>query len=184
MEQEVKNFGRFFALLKKFPYPVEEYERRSMVVLATGGRTNSLREMTRAEYDAMCDHLEFRAWRTRPRTGISADLRRRRSCVLHQMQKMGVDTTDWARVDALCLDARIAGKRFAQLSEDELRAVELKLRSIERKGGFSVRGKRGNPQLGTTAEEPSPNVSGTTAAGRVSCSLYIMSNFPDKGPKN
>ncbi len=178
MDNRVKHFGRFFALLKKMPYVVGDDERHSMVVLASGGRTNSLKELTRAEYDAMCDHLEGKVYLR------TSGLRRRRSSVLHQMQKMGVDTTDWARVDALCMDVRIAGKRFVQLSEDELRVVEVRLRSIERKGGFSVRGKRGNPQLGTTAEDPSPNVSGTTAAGRVSCSLYIMSNFPDKGPKN
>lgn len=130
MEQEVKKFGRFFALLKKMPYEVEEDERHSMVVLATSGRTNSLREMTQAEYDEMCDQLEGRAWRK------SSPLRYRRSCVLRQMQKLGVDTTDWNRVDALCLNPRIAGKRFAQLSMEELRAVEVKLRSIERRGGL------------------------------------------------
>lgn len=178
MEQEVKNFGRFFALLRKFPYTVEEYERRSMVVLATGGRTNSLREMTRAEYDAMCDQLEGKC---QPAT---MSLRRRRSCVLRQMQKMGVDTTDWVRIDALCMDVRIAGKRFARLSEEELRGVEVKLRSIERKGGFSARAKREVPDLGATSGAASPNVSGTAAADRFSCSLYIMPNLPGKGPKN
>ena len=134
----MKNFGRFFALLKKMPYKVEEDERHSMVVLATGGRTNSLREMTRAEYDEMCDQLEGRAWRKR------SSLRYRRSCVLRQMQKMGVDTTDWNRVDALCMSTRIAGKRFAQLSEEELRNVEVKLRSIERRGGLKGMGEHAN----------------------------------------
>lgn len=131
MEQPLKHYGRFFALLRKMPYRIEEYERRSMIVMATNGRTNSLREMTRAEYDGMCDYLEDRCRR------VTTDLRRRRSCALHQMQKMGVDTTDWDRVDALCLNARIAGKRFAQLNEEELRALLVKLMLIERKGGFN-----------------------------------------------
>ena len=125
MEQEVKHFGRFFALLRKMPYTVDEDERHSMVVLATGGRTNSLREMTRSEYGKMCDQLEFKV---RVKT---ADLRHRRSCVLRQMQKLGVDTTDWSRVDA-----RIAGKKFAWLSVDELRSLEIKLRCIGQRGGL------------------------------------------------
>lgn len=136
MEQKVKHFGRFFALLKKMPYVVGDDERHSMVVLATGGRTNSLREMTQSEYDAMCDHLEGKVYRSTP------ELRHRRSCVLRQMQKLGVDTTDWSRVDALCQDARIAGKRFACLSKEELRSLEVKLRNIGRRGGFSSRATR------------------------------------------
>lgn len=131
MEEKVKKFGRFFALLKRMPYRIDENERHSMIVLATGGRTNSLREMTQAEYKQLCDGLEFRQRRA------TTVLRHRRSCVLHQMQKMGVDTTDWARIDALCMDPRIAGKRFAQLSIEELTALDKKLRGIERKGGFS-----------------------------------------------
>lgn len=130
MAQEVTNFRRFYGLLKKMPYRIDEDERHSLIAQATGWRTNSLREMTRAEYDEMCDSLAFRQRRA------TTNLRYRRSCALHQMQKMGVDTTDWGRVDALCLNARIAGKRFAQLNEEELRALLVKLMLIERKGGF------------------------------------------------
>lgn len=164
MEQEVKDFGRFFALLKKMPYRIEEYERRSLIVQATGGRTNSLREMTRAEYDEMCDQLEGRVWRK------TSSLRYRRSCVLRQMQKMGVDTTDWARVDALCLDARIAGKRFAQLSENELRDVEVRLRSIERRGGLR---SSGEPSGTVTGEKRATVSHGTRGAG----ATYIIMNM-------
>lgn len=60
-------------------------------------------------------------------------LRRKRSAVLHQMQLLDVDTADWNRVDALCLDSRIAGKRFCRLDCDELDALLKKLRAIKRK---------------------------------------------------
>lgn len=153
MDNRVKHFGRFFALLKKMPYVVGDDERHSMVVLASGGRTNSLKELTRAEYDAMCDHLEGKVYLR------TSELRRRRSCVLHQMQKMGVDTTDWARVDALCMDVRIAGKRFAQLSVEELRSVEVKLRSIERKSGQGSSTRR-------------PHVSSRTYTGAIVLGLF------------
>lgn len=60
-------------------------------------------------------------------------LRKKRSAVLHQMQLLDVDTADWNRVDALCLDSRISGKRFCQLDCDELDALLKKLRAIKRK---------------------------------------------------
>ncbi len=60
-------------------------------------------------------------------------LRRIRSSVLHQMQLLGVDTADWTRVDAYCLDKRIAGKRFRHLDYGELEALLKKLRAIRRK---------------------------------------------------
>ena len=172
MAQEIKDFGRFFALLRKMPYTIDEDERHSMVVLATGGRTNSLREMTWAEYNEMCSQLEFKVHRN------TQSLRKRRSCVLHQMQKMGVDTTDWGRVDALCMDARIAGKKFAWLSEEELRSVEVKLRSIERRGGLS--GSRENREAPTKAEEqPVGDATGTVAAKEGQAQLCAE---PDQTP--
>lgn len=60
-------------------------------------------------------------------------LRRIRSSVLHQMQLLGINTADWSRVDAYCMDKRIAGKRFRDLDEEELGALLKKLRAIRRK---------------------------------------------------
>ncbi len=178
MEEKVKKFGRFFALLKRMPYRIDENERHSMIVLATGGRTNSLREMTQAEYKQLCDGLEFRQRRA------TTDLRHRRSCVLHQMQKMGVDTTDWSRIDALCMDPRIAGKRFAQLSDVELTALGKKLRGIERKGGFRASGE---PSGTVAGREPSGEAPGTVAraAKKVATIVHIGNIIsPTKGLAN
>ncbi|MDR1340186.1 MAG: hypothetical protein LBK58_09065 [Prevotellaceae bacterium] len=61
------------------------------------------------------------------------ELKRKRSSVLHQMQIMGMDTSDWKRINELCLNRRIAGKLFHRLSGDELDSVLLKLRIIKRK---------------------------------------------------
>lgn len=49
------------------------------------------------------------------------------------MQKHGIDTTDWDRVDAYCLNPRIAGKKFIRLTTEELENVAIKLRIIQRK---------------------------------------------------
>lgn len=60
-------------------------------------------------------------------------LRKKRSAVLHHMQLLNVNTADWSKVDAFCMDSRIAGKRFCHLDCDELDALLKKLRAIRRK---------------------------------------------------
>lgn len=66
-------------------------------------------------------------------TALNDILRRKRSSVLHQMQLLGIDTADWHRVDAYCMDKRIAGKRFREIDADGLDALLIKLRAIRRK---------------------------------------------------
>lgn len=90
----------------------------------------------------MCDKLE----------GVTAKLirtakdvqRQHRSRCLRLMQKLGIDTTDWERINAFCRDKRIAGKVFAELSNEELEQLSVKLRAISRKGGFAQRKSAGN----------------------------------------
>ena len=140
MAQEVKNFARFYLVFNRLSHKGDKEELKcDLVRQATGGRTDSLREMTLREYEDLCSSLE------RPsgcrdtatyRTGVREELRRRRSSALHQMQRMGVDTTDWNRINALCMDPRIAGKLFGRMTADELAAMTVRLRTIERKGGF------------------------------------------------
>ena len=138
MVQEVTNFARFYGILKaSYKFASKELGndfKEGVVSQFTNGRTTSLREMTRKEYDTMCDKLE----------GATAQLlrtvkevqRRHRSKCLKLMQKLGIDTTDWTRINAFCEDPRIAGKVFAKLSNDELDQLSVKLRTILRKGGL------------------------------------------------
>lgn len=58
------------------------------------------------------------------------EIKRRRSAALKRMQKIGIDTTNWANVDNFCLNPRIAGKRFARLSMEELAALIPKLENM------------------------------------------------------
>lgn len=130
MKQEVTNFARFYALLKQMPGRVDrESLKRSLVLQCTGNRTESLREMTRQEYEVCCLSMERL-------TDYSEKLRRQRSSVLKLMQQLGIDTTDWNRINAFCEDARIDGRPFARIKLDELARLEIKLRSIKRKGGL------------------------------------------------
>lgn len=104
MKQQVTNFGRFYAALRELSIIGDRDEvKESLVWQYTGGRTGSLREMTRTEYERCCLGLERR-------NGRREQLRKERSATLKLLQRVGIDTTDWARVNAFCLDRRIAGK--------------------------------------------------------------------------
>lgn len=124
------NYSRFYTLLGRMAFDGDRDELKAMLVgQFTGGRTDSLREMARKEYDALCDHLDAA-------TAYSRTLRKKRSQCLHLMQRLGIDTTDWNRINDFCRDARIAGKSFARLAIDELDTLAVKLRAIERRGGL------------------------------------------------
>lgn len=59
MAQEITNFARFYALFNKIPYGGDREEFKiEMVSQATLGRTDSLREVTKREYQDLCEALE------------------------------------------------------------------------------------------------------------------------------
>ena len=125
------NYARFYTLLKKLPGA----DKETLVSSFTDGRTTSLREMKVKEYDAMCASLE-------EQTGWKAQVKKKRSLCLKLMQKAGIDTTDWQRINDFCRHPRIAGKVFAQLSLADLDSLQTKLRSIMRKGGLKPKPSR------------------------------------------
>lgn len=128
MAQEVTNFARFYALFNKLPYQGDREEFKKQIVLQyTWNRTDSLKEMTAKEYEVCCTALEK----------LREELRRKRSVCLKLMQQLGIDTTDWNRVNEFCNNPRIAGKPFVQVSTAELEQLAIKLRAIQRKGGLT-----------------------------------------------
>lgn len=153
MKQQVSNFGRFYTAIREMnPIGDRDEVKRSIVLQYTDGRTESLREMTRAEYDRCCSDLERG-------TGGREKLRKERSATLHLMQRMGVDTSDWERVNALCRDPRIAGKDFRRIPDDEHPGLRARLRAIGRKGGLGGQpGRQEIPQppAGTMTVRVSP----------------------------
>ena len=143
MKQEVTNFARFYTLLKRMPGA----DKQLLVYQHTGGRTDSLRELTTAEYRALCDDMERATGYDEVRRALRDELKHRRSIVLKLMQQLDIDTTDWERVDAFCLEPRIVGKLFCKLSIEELEKFATKLRIIQRKGGLKQKKQQGS---GTT----------------------------------
>lgn len=128
-----RNYARFYVLLNRLPTADRDELKATLVSQYTGGRTESLREMTNKEYDAMCEAMQQMDKNYKVREAYREELRRKRSTVLKLLQKQGIDTTDWDRVDTYCENPRIAGKRFARLTTEELEAVAVKLRIIQRK---------------------------------------------------
>lgn len=130
-----RNYARFYALLKQLPYA----DKATLVEQYTHGRTTHLHETTEQEYRTMCDEMERVSGYGERRKAHQAQLRKKRSGCLRLMQQLGVNTTDWAAVDNFCLHPRISGKRFAQLSEEELTTLQVKLRMIKKHGGLKAR---------------------------------------------
>ena len=130
--QEVTNFARFYSILKRVPKIGDnEYLKKEMVIVATGGRTESLKEITRKEYDDLCNLLEKRF--PEKRNNYVEQRRKKRSSCLKLLQKIGVDTTNWTAVNNYCKSPKIAGKVFADLDIEELQLLSLKLRMILKK---------------------------------------------------
>lgn len=131
--QKVKNFSRFYALAKNIPGDREEL-KENLVRAFTNGRTISLRDMSLEEYNRMCNSLqESQSSSSLTQKDFTAVIKKKRSAVLTRMQKLGINTSDWAEVDEFCLDPRIAGKEFRKISLDELGKLIKKLESISSK---------------------------------------------------
>lgn len=165
MEQEITNFARFYGILKRsYKFATKELGeefKEGLVSQFTNKRTTSLKEMTRKEYDTMCDTLEG----TTAKLLKSArdTLRRHRSVCLHLMQQIGVDTADWARINNFCQHPRIAGKPFREISTEELEALAVKLRAIKRKGGL---------------QQPKPDQPQTAVGTQIDYLLIDLGNNP------
>lgn len=124
-----RNYNRFYTLLKSMPGA----DKEGLVLQYTNGRTSSLRETTDKEYAAMCDEMQKQVNGGKVRDIIREELRRKRSAVLHQLQKMGINTASWESINAYCRHPRISGKEFRNLTHEELDLLLVKLRMIQRK---------------------------------------------------
>lgn len=129
----MKNYARFYTLLNRLPCGDRDELKRNLVLQYTNGRTDSLKEVTDREYNALCEELQNQVGGDKVRQIARENLRRNRSSVLHQLQKMGVNTTNWDAINNFCRHPRIAGKEFRNLTEDELQTLLIKLKMIQKK---------------------------------------------------
>lgn len=127
------NYARFYTLLNEIPTSDRDALKRNLVMQYTGGRTDSLREMEPQEYEGLCRQLERCSRSAAVRREQREQLRRKRSEVLHLMQRMGVNTACWDTVNAFCRQPRIAGKEFRDLDIEELDETKRRLWAMMRK---------------------------------------------------
>ena len=129
-----RNYSRLYAIAKAKGIDLEEH-KEVLVSQFTGGRTTSLREMTPAEYEEMCECLQTGKSIGDDTAEYKERLRKARSAVLNRLQRLGVDTADrtFAAVNRFCMNSRIIGKPFGMLSVEELQALLPKLEAILRK---------------------------------------------------
>lgn len=127
-----ENYAAFFGLLNRLPTSDRDALKESIVLQYTDNRTSSLREMSIQEYNAALAGMQKLVPLTYHDQLIKIR-RQKRSSVLHQMQLMGIDTSNWDKVNSFCQDSRIAGKAFRDLDCEELDVLLVKLRVIRRK---------------------------------------------------
>lgn len=127
-----ENYGAFYSLLNRLPTSDRDALKESVVLQYTDNRTSSLREMTLQEYNAAVAGMQKLVPPTYQEQLIKIR-RQKRSTVLHQMQLLGITTSNWDNVNSFCMDSRIAGKEFRDLDCEELDALQVKLRAIRRK---------------------------------------------------
>ena len=159
----VDNYHRFYALLKSLPGGRADDTKETLVWSFTDGRTTSLKEMSQQEYDAMCASLE-------ERTGWKEQLKKKRSLCLKLMQKAGIDTTDWQRINDFCRNPKIAGKEFAQLGVKDLDALQVKLRAIMSKGGLRPAKEK---EVAMTSQQTGRGTAGTAPEGKEREMTYV-----------
>ncbi|MDR3266642.1 MAG: hypothetical protein LBT24_03630 [Tannerella sp.] len=126
------NYSAFYGLLNRMCTTDRDALKKTIVSQYTSGRTESLKEMTMPEYLSALEGMKKLVVPTFQEQ-MQKVTKQKRSAVLHQMQLYGIDTTDWTRVDAFCMDSRIAGQKFKDLDPDELDVLLVKIRSIRRK---------------------------------------------------
>lgn len=111
---------------------LDDMQKESLLSDLTDGRVAHTNELTNDEAVYLCGYLNG-SNETRGVELYNSVLRRRRSGCLKLMQQIGVDTTDWSRINTFCLNKRIAGKSFAEMIPEELLALHKKLLVIKHK---------------------------------------------------
>lgn len=126
MKQQVKNFTKFYVLLKQMP-GLNEQLKESLVWQFSGLRTNSLREMTKGEYNTMIRYMQEQIEQNQDEERV---IKKLRSGILTRLQKHGIDTTNWNDVNRFMQQPRIAGKALYELSIPEMQNLIGKIESI------------------------------------------------------
>jgi hypothetical protein len=131
METKVSH-ARFYALLRQIPQAGKEEFVWQYSHLATTS-LSEFYERNPQDYRRMIGDMQKLVDEMnghKPVDTKTAELKRLRSAILHRLQKHGIDTTDWSKVNAFMRQARIAGKTLGEMNMEELTAFIPKMQSI------------------------------------------------------
>lgn len=107
----------------------DDEAKKAMIHELTNGRTTTTKELTFNEAVYLSGYLNGGIAES-PLTSGEKELKKCRSDVLKRIQKLGIDTTDWNIINGFCMNKRITGKLFYDLSVPELKKLIPKLEAI------------------------------------------------------
>ena len=124
--KKTHNHSQFWTLFAQMPGA----DKDQLVWESSNMLTNSLTdflEKNPSGYKSMIAHMQNAISTAKcPNENIKLY----RSGVLKRLQKYGVDTTDWTKINAFLKQPQITGKVMYQLSIDEMRTLITKLESM------------------------------------------------------
>lgn len=112
-------------------------EHKAMLAQLTDGRTDKTNELTEAEANYLAGWLNGNGQETLKAKADEMkqkNLKFYRSAVLKRLQKMGINTSDWGRVNAFLSDRRIAGQPLYAMSVETMIKLIPKLEKLCEKG--------------------------------------------------
>lgn len=112
-------------------------EHKAMLAQLTDGRTDKTNELTEAEANYLAGWLNGNgqeALKSKADEMQQKNLKFYRSAVLKRLQKMGINTSDWGRVNAFLSDRRIAGQPLYAMSVESMKTLIPKLEKLCEKG--------------------------------------------------
>jgi hypothetical protein len=131
--------SRFYGLAAKIPH----FSKEDMVWQYSAMLTDSLSEFyikNRPAYYQMVSDMQKMvdsmkkssdsAYNENSRRETSPDIKKLRSGILHRLQRYGIDTTNWHKVNAFMEQPRIAGKRLYDMNATEMGEFIKKIESI------------------------------------------------------
>ena len=131
MNTKTSPHAKFFKLLQQIP----NADKESLVWIYSNEKTISLSELfqkNRNAYNEMLGAME-KTVNSMYNAEDKARLKKLRSGILFRLQKHGVDTTDWSKVNAFMKQSRIAGKTLGEMSIAEMQDFIKKIESILKK---------------------------------------------------
>lgn len=124
--------ARFHVLLRQIP----QADKEEFIWQYSHLKTTSLSEFYEsnpAQYRQMINDMQKlvnEMDRRKSNDAKTAELKKLRSAILCRLQKHGIDTTDWDRVNPFMSQPRIAGKTLGKMSIEEMKEFISKMESI------------------------------------------------------